>query len=445
MIVGRGRAHAHSLRIGAGAAWARACSSPRSRWRRRHLHRLKMSARSGAARGLQPSSGPVWSRSRTRTTAPAAAASGRARRSPPSSLMPALAAYALLHLPPDGARIWNAAVASGNSSSASWRRLFDTRVGLLFEGAGRARRVRHRGRPRRRRARPVRFRKMLSAAVMRQVGILCAAALHAARASSPPASPRITPNARVASPRRWPRPFPAASRPRPPSRPTWSCSAAGPFGTDGPGLVERLAGLGVLAADTDPDRVRLVFTYEVTADDSRAGRQGGRRRRRMRGPPWRAPPRTPPRRSPTWSGRPPGSPAASTAPRSLTSRLLDRELGCSAGRQGRAPAAGGGVQGPGGVQRPARPRPGPAGGRGAGGQLRQPRPGGRPGRVRDRRPGGGGDAGRGPNPAKVAATRAYGAEVITAGVTGDNRESFSWPSWPSAAACTWSTPSTTTT
>jgi hypothetical protein len=44
--------------------------------------------------------------------------------------------------------------------------------------------------------------------------------------------------------------------------------AAGPFGTDGPGLVERLAGLGVLAADTDPDRVRLVFSYEVSADDA---------------------------------------------------------------------------------------------------------------------------------------------------------------------------------
>jgi hypothetical protein len=44
--------------------------------------------------------------------------------------------------------------------------------------------------------------------------------------------------------------------------------AAGPFGTDGPGLVERLAGLGVLAADTDPDRVRLVFSYEVGPDDA---------------------------------------------------------------------------------------------------------------------------------------------------------------------------------
>jgi threonine aldolase len=44
--------------------------------------------------------------------------------------------------------------------------------------------------------------------------------------------------------------------------------SAAAFGTDGPGLVERLAGLGVLAADTDPDRVRLVFSYEVNADDA---------------------------------------------------------------------------------------------------------------------------------------------------------------------------------
>jgi threonine aldolase len=44
--------------------------------------------------------------------------------------------------------------------------------------------------------------------------------------------------------------------------------AAGAFGTDGPGLVERLEGLGVLAADTDPDRVRLVFSYEVSAEEA---------------------------------------------------------------------------------------------------------------------------------------------------------------------------------
>jgi threonine aldolase len=43
---------------------------------------------------------------------------------------------------------------------------------------------------------------------------------------------------------------------------------AGAFGADGPGLVERLADAGVLAAATGPDQVRLVFHYEVGADDA---------------------------------------------------------------------------------------------------------------------------------------------------------------------------------
>jgi len=40
------------------------------------------------------------------------------------------------------------------------------------------------------------------------------------------------------------------------------------FGTDGPDLVKRLAAAGVLAADTGPDQVRLVFYYEVTGEDA---------------------------------------------------------------------------------------------------------------------------------------------------------------------------------
>jgi threonine aldolase len=44
--------------------------------------------------------------------------------------------------------------------------------------------------------------------------------------------------------------------------------AAGAFGTDAPGLVKRLADLGVLAGANSPDRVRLVFHYEVGADDA---------------------------------------------------------------------------------------------------------------------------------------------------------------------------------
>jgi threonine aldolase len=44
--------------------------------------------------------------------------------------------------------------------------------------------------------------------------------------------------------------------------------AAGVFGADGPGLVKRLADLGVLASATDPGQVRLVFHYEVGAEDA---------------------------------------------------------------------------------------------------------------------------------------------------------------------------------
>ncbi len=43
---------------------------------------------------------------------------------------------------------------------------------------------------------------------------------------------------------------------------------AGAFDTDGPGLGKRLGDLGVLAAAQSPDRVRLVFHYEVSADDA---------------------------------------------------------------------------------------------------------------------------------------------------------------------------------
>jgi threonine aldolase len=41
-----------------------------------------------------------------------------------------------------------------------------------------------------------------------------------------------------------------------------------PFGTDGPGLVARLAEQDVLAVDTGPEQVRLVFHYEVGAGDA---------------------------------------------------------------------------------------------------------------------------------------------------------------------------------
>jgi threonine aldolase len=44
--------------------------------------------------------------------------------------------------------------------------------------------------------------------------------------------------------------------------------SAGSFGTDGPGLVKRLADLEVRADYTAPDRVRLVFHYEVSERDA---------------------------------------------------------------------------------------------------------------------------------------------------------------------------------
>jgi threonine aldolase len=40
------------------------------------------------------------------------------------------------------------------------------------------------------------------------------------------------------------------------------------FGTDAPGLVKRLADLEVLAGASSPDQVRLVFHYEVSADEA---------------------------------------------------------------------------------------------------------------------------------------------------------------------------------
>ncbi len=49
--------------------------------------------------------------------------------------------------------------------------------------------------------------------------------------------------------------------------------SADAFGTDGPGLAKRLAGLDVRGGDSAPDRVRLVFHYEVSeADADRAAR-----------------------------------------------------------------------------------------------------------------------------------------------------------------------------
>ena len=174
----------------------------------------------------------------------------------------ALADVAGLHLHCDGARIWNASVASGvplerygslfDSLSVCFSKALGAPVGSAVVGrrelVERAREVRH-----------------LYGGAMRQAGVLAAAALvaleqmvdrlaedHAnARGLAETVAAAVPGSIEVAA-----------------VQTNMVLLAAGPFGTDGPGLVERLAGLGVLAADTDPDRVRLVFSYEVGPDDA---------------------------------------------------------------------------------------------------------------------------------------------------------------------------------
>jgi threonine aldolase len=174
----------------------------------------------------------------------------------------ALADEAGLHLHCDGARIWNASVASGvplerygalfDSLSVCFSKALGAPVGSAVVGrrelVERGREVRH-----------------LYGGAMRQAGVLAAAALvaleqmvdrlaedHAnARGLAETVAAAVPGSVEVAA-----------------VQTNMVLLAAGPFGTDGPGLVERLAGLGVLAADTDPDRVRLVFSYEVDSDDA---------------------------------------------------------------------------------------------------------------------------------------------------------------------------------
>jgi threonine aldolase len=172
-----------------------------------------------------------------------------------------LADQAGLHLHCDGARIWNASVATGVPLER-YGRLFDSLSVCFSKGLGapvgsavagsrdlveRAREVRH-----------------LYGGAMRQAGVLAAAALvalegqvdrlaedHAnARGLAETVAAAIPGSVELAA-----------------VQTNMVLLDAAAFGTDGPGLVERLAGLGVLAADTDPGRVRLVFSYEVTADD----------------------------------------------------------------------------------------------------------------------------------------------------------------------------------
>jgi threonine aldolase len=174
----------------------------------------------------------------------------------------ALADEAGLHLHCDGARIWNASVASGVPLER-YGRLFDSLSVCFSKGLGapvgsavvggrdlvvRAREVRH-----------------LYGGAMRQAGVLAAAALVALerqvdRLADDHANARALAETVAAA-------VPGGVDPAE-IETNMVLLDAGAFGTDGPGLVERLAGLHVLAADTDPGRVRLVFSYEVSAEDA---------------------------------------------------------------------------------------------------------------------------------------------------------------------------------
>jgi threonine aldolase len=173
----------------------------------------------------------------------------------------ALADEAGLHLHCDGARIWNASVASGvplerygrlfDSLSVCFSKALGAPVGSAVVGGRelveRAREVRH-----------------LYGGAMRQAGVLAAAALVALeemvdRLADDHANARALAETVAAA-------VPGSVDPAA-VQTNMVLLDSRPFGTDGPGLVARLAELGVLAADTDPGRVRLVFSYEVTAAD----------------------------------------------------------------------------------------------------------------------------------------------------------------------------------
>ncbi len=169
-----------------------------------------------------------------------------------------------LHLHCDGARIWNASIASGvplerygvlfDSLSVCFSKGLAAPVGSAVVGdrdfVERAREVRQ-----------------LFGGSMRQSGVLAAAALVALDEMVERLADDHA-NARHLAERV------AAAVPggiEAPVETNIVLLAAPAFGTDGPGLVKRLADRGVLSADTAPDEVRLVFHYEVSdADADRA-------------------------------------------------------------------------------------------------------------------------------------------------------------------------------
>jgi threonine aldolase len=173
-----------------------------------------------------------------------------------------LADGAGLHLHCDGARIWNASVASGvplerygavfHSLSVCFSKGLAAPVGSAVVGdrdfVERARRVRQ-----------------LLGGGMRQSGVLAAAALVAVdqmvdRLAVDHANARRTADTVAAA-------VPGSTDPALVETNMVLLSAPA-FGTDGSDLVKRLAGAGVLASATGPDQVRLVFHYEVGDDDA---------------------------------------------------------------------------------------------------------------------------------------------------------------------------------
>ncbi len=171
----------------------------------------------------------------------------------------ALTRQAGLHLHCDGARIWNASVASGtplegygalfDSLSVCFSKGLAAPVGSAVVGerdfVAEARRVRQ-----------------LLGGGMRQSGVLAAAALVALdemvdRLADDHANARRTAQTVAAG-------VPGSVDPALVETNIVLLDAVA-FGTDGPGLVKRLGDAGVLAAATGPDQVRLVFHYEVSA------------------------------------------------------------------------------------------------------------------------------------------------------------------------------------
>jgi threonine aldolase len=167
-----------------------------------------------------------------------------------------------LHLHCDGARIWNAHVASGvaldrygalfDSLSVCFSKGLAAPVGSAVVGS-------------RELVERARQERQLLGGGMRQSGVLAAAALVALermvdRLTEDHANARRTAETIAAA-------VPGSVDLAQVQTNMVMLSAAA-FGTDGPGLVKRLADLDVLAGDNGPGVVRLVFHYEVSERDA---------------------------------------------------------------------------------------------------------------------------------------------------------------------------------